>query len=246
MNTRKYFAGAVFALAACAATFPAPVRAQLPVDVPVQWSASGTLLEACTCAVPCSCNFGEPPSPHHYCHAVYAYRLDKARWGRIDLSGLTIAGADAEKGGEAYLDERATSAQRAALKSLTRAVWSQGGPGNAPDMPFVFAKITPKVTASEISVSIENVGGFSAKPITGRDGKTPVVVENNTVWPITRAYKGKTVSLAARSKAIGAINTTGTNANYGAFRFAGIGAPVAKVKTKVKTGGECCAAKKAK
>lgn len=200
------------------------------------------LVEACTCAVPCSCNFGEPPSPHHYCHAVYAYRLDKAKWGNVDLSGLVIAGADAANGGEAYLDERATPAQRPALKSLTRAVWGQGGPGNAPDMPFVFARITPKVSASEIALTIENVGGFAAKPILGRDGRTPVVVENNTVWPIVRAYKGKTVSINARSGRIGSIKTSGTNANYGTFSFAGFGAPVAKVKA----GGDCCAAKKAK
>ena len=203
------------------------------------WSARGTLVEACTCAPPCSCNFGEPPSPHPFCYSVYAYRLDQAKWGDIDLSGLVIAGADGANGGEAYLDERATAAQRPALQSLTHAVWAQGGPANAPEMRFVFAKIAPKVSPQEIALAIGGVGGFSAKPITGRDGKTPVVVENNTVWPIARAYKGKTTTLAVRSKAVGAITGTGTNANYGTFSFAGIGAPVAKRKA----GGTCCAPK---
>ncbi|MBC8101526.1 MAG: DUF1326 domain-containing protein, partial [Cytophagales bacterium] len=66
--------------------------ATAPTD-PTTWSATGTLLESCTCAVPCTCNFGEGPSPHAYCHAVFAYRFEKAIWGGVDLSGLIIGGA---------------------------------------------------------------------------------------------------------------------------------------------------------
>ena len=240
MNTRIAFA--LFALAVVTPAHAAE---------PVQWSATGTLLEACTCAVPCSCNFGEPPSPHHYCHAVYAYRLDKAVWGGVDLSGLTIAGADGPRGGAAFLDERATAKQRPALKALTRAVWSQGGPANAPDMPFVFAKIATSVVGKNVSLTVGEHGGFAATIITGRDGKSPVVVENNTVWPVPRAIKGKTAMLTMRHPATGAIKTSGTNANYGAFTMQGTAQETAnireaaKARTPVSSTG-CCAAKKAK
>lgn len=218
-----------------------------------QWTASGTLFEACTCAVPCSCNFGEPPSPHHYCHAVFAYRLDKASWNDVDLSGLVIAGADGPKGGAAFLDERATAAQRPALRLLTRAVFGQGGPSNTPDMTFSYAPITPSVSGNDLKLQIGNYGGFTARVIVGRDGKTPVVVENNTVWPIPRAIKGKTSRLNFLDKNVGTISTTGTNANYGKFTMSGASGTVAKAPSASRTvakkpaaNGSCCGTHAAK
>ncbi|MBC7806334.1 MAG: DUF1326 domain-containing protein [Akkermansiaceae bacterium] len=221
-----------------ALTLMSAAGAAAPVAPPKgQWAASGTLLEACTCAVPCSCNFGEPPSPNNYCHAVYAYRLEKASWDGVDLSGLVIAGADGPKGGACFLDERATPAQRPALERLTRAVWAQGGPGNAPGMPFMFAKITPSIAGNDLKLKIGDVGGFTARVIVGRDGKTPVVVENNTVWPIARATKGKTGTLNFLDKNVGKISASGTNANYGKFTFGGASGTAAK---KPAAMGACC------
>ncbi|MBC8136788.1 MAG: DUF1326 domain-containing protein [Fibrella sp.] len=221
------------------ATAFVPQTEAAPPVVPAkgQWTASGTLLEACTCSVPCSCNFGEPPSPNHYCHAVFAYRLEKASWDGVDLSGLVIAGADGPKGGAAFLDERATPAQRPALQRLTRVVFAQGGPGNAPEMPFTFASVTHSIAGNDLKLRIGDVGGFTARVIIGRDGKTPVVVENNTVWPIARAIKGKTGSLNFLDKNVGAISASGTNANYGKFTMAGASGTVTK---KASATGSCC------
>lgn len=202
-----------------------------------QWTATGTLFEACTCAVPCSCNFGEAPSPNSYCHAVYAYRLEKASWDGVDLSGLVIAGADGPKGGAAFLDERATPTQRPALQRLTRAIFGQGGPGNAPDMPFTFAQITPSIVGNDLKLKIGDAGGFTARVIVGRDGKTPVIVENNMIWPIARAIKGKTSSLNFLDNNVGTISTSNTNANYGKFTMSGESGAVTK---KSKTTGSCC------
>jgi hypothetical protein len=68
---------------------------------------------------------------------------------------------------------------------------------------------------------VRGEGGFSARLIMGRDGKNPVVVENNIVWPIPRAFKGKT-TLLRYSDALGnKIQTSNSSANYGAFRFSG-------------------------
>ncbi|HEY6402533.1 MAG TPA: DUF1326 domain-containing protein, partial [Blastocatellia bacterium] len=49
------------------------------------WHISGALSEACTCSVPCTCNFGEGPSPHNYCHAVYAYGIKEGRYNGVKL-----------------------------------------------------------------------------------------------------------------------------------------------------------------
>ncbi len=228
-------------LAACAviATPLSPVNAADPAAPgKARWVATGTLFEACTCSVPCSCNFGEPPSPHSYCHAVYAYRLDSASWDGVDLSGLVIGGADGPRGGACFLDSRATPTQRPALKRLARAVFAQGGPGNAPDMPFVFALVTPTVSGNDLRLRIGDDGGFAARIIVGRDGKSPVVVENNAVWPVAKAIKAKTARLDFHDKTVGAISGTGTNANYGAFSFAGT-TTAAPAKTATAAGG-CC------
>ncbi|MDX1931259.1 MAG: DUF1326 domain-containing protein [Capsulimonadales bacterium] len=182
-----------------------------------EWMATGTLLEACTCAVPCTCNFGEGPSPNHYCHAVYGYRLDKARFGDVDLSGLVIAGADAS-GSLGFLDRRATPTQRAALEKLAYALFEKGGPSSG-KRRFVSVDITHEVKGNDLRLKIAGYGGFNARVILGRDGTSPVVVENNTIWPIPRAIKAKTSSLTFRDKSAGTIDARGTNANYGTFSF---------------------------
>src|SRR5262245_21557244 len=43
----------------------------------------GALSEACTCNVPCPCNFGQGPSPHNYCHAVYAYGIKEGSYNGV-------------------------------------------------------------------------------------------------------------------------------------------------------------------
>ena len=224
------FVGAAFVLAACALSAwlllpPAGARGSAAAAPAARsgWSAAGTLLEACTCAVPCTCNFGEGPSPHPYCYAVYTYKLDKAAWNGTDLSGLVFGGADGPKGLIGFLDERATPAQRPALEQIARQVFAKGGPNRGP-RPFVPARITHSVAGNDLRLDVPGRGGFTARVLLGGDGKTPIVVENNTVWPIRRAIKGKTRSLAFKDERTGAIRGDGTNANYGAFAFTGAGA----------------------
>lgn len=183
------------------------------------WSATGVLLESCTCAVPCTCNFGEGPSPNHYCHAVYAYKLEKAQWDGVDLSGLVVGGADGPKGNAGYLDARATPAQRPALEKLTYALFQQGGPASG-KRQFVTLNIVHEVKDNDLKLNYPGRGGFTAKVIIGRDGKSPVVVENNTIWPIPRAIKGKS-QLSYKDTTAGEITGDGVNANYGTFSLQG-------------------------
>ena len=183
------------------------------------WSATGTLLESCTCAVPCTCNFGEGPSPNHFCHAVFAYRLDRAQWDGVDLSGLVVAGADGPKGSAGFIDTRASAAQRPALEKMAKAIFAQGGPSGAA-RKWIPVAITHEVKDRDLTLKIGTLGGFTAKTILGRDGKTPIVVENNAVWPIARSVKGKS-QLNFKDTAAGTVTGEDVNANYGAFEFKG-------------------------
>src|SRR2546421_2813154 len=81
------------------------------------WHIMGTLSESCSCAVPCACNFGEAPSPHAFCWAVFATTIDKGNFGSVSLDGLKVGGANGAKGFVLYLDDRATPEQVAALKA---------------------------------------------------------------------------------------------------------------------------------
>lgn len=232
-------------------TIAAGTYLQSATAAPGQWNATGTLLESCTCAVPCTCNFGEGPSPHHYCHAVFAYKLDKASWNGVDLTGLVVGGADGPNGSSGYLDPRATPAQRPALEAIGRAIFAQGGPAGGPRR-FAVAPITHEVKGNYLRLTLGNAGGFTANLIMGRDGKTPVVVENNTTWPIFRSYKGK-AALSYRDAATGKVTGDGTNANYGTFTFTGRTSDYAHLMPRQTTSAApvvkathtkaCCAAK---
>lgn len=229
---------------AAAAAAPRP-------PAPGTWSATGTLLEACTCAVPCTCNFGEGPSPHSYCHAVFAYRIDKGGYDGVDLSGLIAGGADGPKGRVGLLDERATPAQRPALEKIARHFFAQGGPAGGARR-YIFVPITHEAKGNSLRLDFGERGGFTGRVIVGRDGKSPVVVENNTVWPIRRAIKGKALPLSYRDDIAGEVKGEGSNANYGAFSFSGrvtAAAPPTQPMTAVKAGSSttavtdksCCA-----
>jgi hypothetical protein len=219
---------------------PAPLRADPPPSG--QWNATGTLLESCTCAVPCTCNFGEGPSPHSYCHAVFAYRLEKASWDGQDLSGLVVAGADGPQGLEGFIDDRATAAQRPALENLAHALFAQGGPNSGP-RKFTPAAIVHEVKGNDLRLAIAGYGGFTAHVIVGRDRKSPVVVENNTVWPIPRATKAK-ATLKFKDTTAGSIQGDGTNSNYGAFSFSGVTDHTDKATSPAAPAVPCCDAGK--
>lgn len=216
----------------------------LPTRTANMWIAEGTLLEACTCAVPCTCNFGQGPSPHNYCHAVYAYKLDKGAWNGVNVSGLIFGGADGPRGNIGFVDERATPAQSAVLEKLARVVFAKGGPAVGA-RTFLPARIRHQVDDHNLRLDIAGHGGFAARVIVGYDGKTPVVVENNTVWPIRRAIKAATHPLRYRDAHAGELRGENTNANYGAFAFTGpireavVAAPTPR--RVAKRSSACCA-----
>lgn len=183
------------------------------------WQAKGTLLEACSCSVPCPCNFGQSPS-RGYCHTVYAYRLTKAVYRGVTLDGLIFGGGAGSNGATAFLDARATGAQKAALQKLALAVFAKGGASTDP-AKFLTARLTAESDSRRFRVEFGESGGFKADILLGRDGKNPIIVENNTTWPVHRFIKGKTTQFSYKDSVGNKFNYDGVNANIGEFDLSG-------------------------
>jgi hypothetical protein len=89
------------------------------------WEIKGRELVNCTCEYGCNCQFNALPDKGH-CHAVAGIQIDEGHYGKVPLSGLRIAaifkwpGAVHEGNGEAiaFVDEKATGAQREALLKI--------------------------------------------------------------------------------------------------------------------------------
>ncbi|HZO89376.1 MAG TPA: DUF1326 domain-containing protein [Chthonomonadaceae bacterium] len=185
------------------------------------WQATGTLLECCTCAVPCTCNFGQGPSPNAFCHTIYAYRLKAARYAGVTLDGLIFGGGEGPQGAFGFLDSRATTAQRPALQKLALAVFAKGGasPG---ERRFAWTRVTAEDNARQFRIQFEGSGGFTAEVLLGGDGKNPIIVENNLTWPVHRFIKGKTTRFDYKDPLGNRLHYEGTNANLGEFHLSGI------------------------
>ena len=212
----------------------------------IDWKATGTLFEACSCIVPCPCNFGQSPlaagsGKRDYCHTVYAYRLQTASYGEVKLDGLIFGGGEADSGAFGFLDSRAAGAQKAALEKLALAVFGSGGASGGPRR-FVTTRIMAEQSPGKFRVDFSDSGGFSADILTGADGKSPVIVENNLTWPVKRFIKGKTTAFDYHDAVGNRLRLDGVNANLGTFSLSGGSAN--KGKSSANVGGACCADKK--
>ena len=200
-----------------------PARAQQ-----TPWHLTGDLSEACSCSVPCPCNFGESPGPHHFCWALWSLDIQTGNYGDVDLKGLHLAGANGSKGSVLYLDARADKEQMAALKSIAGTIYKKFLAANGvkpgqkppPDLRLLgikTAKIEQTVGDKSAKLRIGDAGQFVETYITGIDGKTPVVVENNSSWNIQHGIKGKTGTFRYRDGYGNAFDFKATNANEGIF-----------------------------
>lgn len=205
---------AVFALVG----LPAVLAAADQTASPVHWEIKGDFSEACTCAVPCACNFGQGPSPHHYCHSIFSFSIESGHYGTLTLDGLHLAGVHGEKSKVWYIDGRATPEQAKALEAIAARLSREA-------YQYATAEITQKVGESGNYLEIAGAGGFEADYIIGMDGKTPVVVENNTAWRIPRAIKGKTKYMRYKDKYGNKFDEEATNSNEGKFDWKDTSAP---------------------
>jgi hypothetical protein len=193
----------------------AGTQAGTPKAAAPLWQATGTLLEVCSCRVPCPCNFGQSPS-NDYCHTVYAYRLKTARYDGVNLDGLIFGGGEADKGAMGYLDSRATSVQRSALEKLALAVFGKGGASSGARV-FTSTKMVAESDARHFKMLFGDTASIAADVLIGRDGKNPIIVENNTTWPVNRFIKAKTTQFDYKDSLGNALHYEGVNANLGDF-----------------------------
>jgi len=199
-----------------------------PVDK-TPWRLQGDLSESCTCSVPCTCNFGEGPSPSHFCWALFSLDIQKGRYGSVKLDGLRLAGAAGAKGIVIYLDDRATPQQLDAMKAISAriggrvrelAIAQDPKMADDPSMQFLgfkTVKIEQEVGKTNNRLKIGDQGGFTADYIMGIDGKTPVVVENNWSWNIQHGIKGKARQLRYKDEFGNEFDMSDVNANQGKF-----------------------------
>lgn len=188
------------------------------------WMIEGGLTEACTCSVPCTCNFGEGPSPHDYCYALYSYDIRKGAYNNVTLDGLRFGATDLKKGRTFFIDEHANELQRDALRVIIARVIERTSPetalakGKELSKEVRYANITQTYDNRRNHLEVKGVGEFSADYIMGLDKTQPVVVRNNTTWRILDAIKAKTSDFRVR---VGkdSINTKSTNSNQGDFRY---------------------------
>lgn len=181
---------------------------------PVSWQISGELAEACTCKVPCTCQFGEGPTPGPGCRALITLSIEKGRRGEVSLDGTKMALVFGQKSKVFYLDSSASAAQRTALRAVAEAM---SATSKWKSVSYAEAPITQTVTATQTRADVSGAGSFEADVLVGADGKTPVVVENQGDVNVARLEKGKTKSLKYADAAGNSIDAKETNSDRGHF-----------------------------
>ncbi|MGH9352320.1 MAG: DUF1326 domain-containing protein [Terriglobia bacterium] len=182
------------------------------------WSIKGELSEACTCQVPCGCNFGQGASPRHYCWSLASFQIDQGHYGGVNLAGLHLVRAHGGNGIVWYIDDRSTPQQASALRAIAAHVTGGAWISKLPDrLHFESADIAQTTGNKSFQIEISKKGGFEASEIMGRDGKNPIVVENMTAWNVRHDIKGKTKRLYYKDEFGNQFDLTNTNANEGKF-----------------------------
>ncbi|HEY0378260.1 MAG TPA: DUF1326 domain-containing protein [Pyrinomonadaceae bacterium] len=188
------------------------------------WKITGALSEACTCAVPCSCNFGEGPSPHPYCYPFYSYHIRKGNYGDVALDDLHFGSADLKNGRYMFMDERATERQREALRVIMARVIERAPAEQAEQKAkeiadkISYTKVEQEYDARKNSLKVGGFGEFAADYVMGLDKSAPVVVRNNTTWRVHDSIKAKTSAYKVKVER-DAVDTKDTNSNQGDFEY---------------------------
>jgi hypothetical protein len=134
----------------------------------VYWNLKGRELANCNCEYGCNCQFGGLPDKGG-CQAVFGLAIDDGHHGDTDLSGLNVAavfrwpGAIHEGKGEcaAFVDERASEAQRNALLSIMTG-------GDTDPMATVFAVFASTVETMHAPAFVQVQFDVDVEGRTGR------------------------------------------------------------------------------
>jgi hypothetical protein len=202
----------------------APSASEATTNAPGAWAIRGALTETCTCSVPCTCNFGEQPSPHSYCYPFYSYHIRKGSYGQVSLDDLHFGSADLKNGRTMFIDERANEQQREALRlimaRMIERVPAEEAEAKAKEIAprILYAAVRQEYGERSNHLEVAGLGQFSADYVMGMDKSQPVVVRNNTTWRIRDAIKAKTTVYSIKAGK-DVIDLKDTNSNQGEFEY---------------------------
>ncbi len=197
------------------------------------WSAEGTLFESCNCALICRCHIHYAnPADHDRCLFYWAVHFDRGAFGetRLDDLNAVLVGDTPKHMLEGnwtqavYIDERADSAQRAALERIFAG--QAGGPWTV-----LASFVGKRLDTLHVPIrylddghvkSMEIAGRFSARVeairAADRTGEVKLVNLFNQIHGAEHVLARGTTEHAGQAPA---ISTQDTHALYSRFSWSG-------------------------
>jgi hypothetical protein len=123
------------------------------------WRMRGDVMEACSCATTCPCNFGSDPTPLP-CEVVIGWRIQDGNYGNTRLDGLSVVLYGRIPGNVfqgnwtvgVYLDQRASQQQAQALGDIFA--------GNAGGWPAMLSSLIGNLLPSkQVPIQFQTVDG---------------------------------------------------------------------------------------
>jgi hypothetical protein len=123
------------------------------------WRMHGDVMEACSCATTCPCNFGSDPTPLP-CEVVLGWRIEEGNYGNTRLDGLSVVLYGRIPGNVfqgnwtvgVYLDQRASPPQAQALGDIFA--------GNAGGWPAMLSSLIGNLLPpKQVPIQFQTVDG---------------------------------------------------------------------------------------
>jgi hypothetical protein len=175
---------------------------------PQRWSVRGLYTEACSCEVGCPCIFASPPSKGD-CEALIGWTVDSGQFEGTRLDGFNVLWAlyipaHVLKGNlklALYIDQRANTAQRAALEAIFSG--KAGGP-LAGLVPLISEMLPTKTAAIQFQADgkrrrmlVSGIGEIDITALKGADGGD-VIVQNSPVAAVSPIILAKSTRQSYR------------------------------------------------
>lgn len=179
----------------------------------------GRVLEACSCMVPCPCNFGRAPAPKDICDSLAVFEFEGGEVDGIALKGLRFALAS--RGGTRailYRDVGLSETEHKVLRKVATWILSLEGTPLVADLE---APIRLQFHGSQLSGFVGDDSRLTVVLLRGNDGESPMVVSHPWMFgrfPIIRAHKGVAQELRVRGPGL-LFDYTNSNANDAIFEF---------------------------
>ena len=168
------------------------------------WEAKAEILEAWSCNVPCTCNFGGWPSPHRFCDSVAVFRFSsiKVQGSQLNPGAVALAGR-ANKKYVVFIQDGLPKPTDSFLEFFARGVLVKlhGSLEDLRRRPF-------KTETSEngLTAEVEGYARIRASYLQGNRPGTKIVVQNPLMFadlPISRTVKAETTLLEVGTEQVG-------------------------------------------